>query len=311
MSRVKLNFSKFAFLFFSLRPQQWMKNGLLFSAIFFNGKLFNLDLFKISFYGFLIFCAISSASYLFNDIIDLPHDRKHSLKKKRPLAAGKIEKWEAVVVLLLLLFFSLLGALFLNTVFFYLALLFVILHFLYSVRFKQTALLDIFSIASSFIIRVLASEALTSYHLSVWLWLTIFFAALFIASAKRHAELVKRGAKSRLALLEYEERLLNFYVATFATSTILSYILFAFMQPTLSYDSSLAQLLLSISLPKMIERKWLLLSTPLMVFGIMRYAQLIYIGKRGERPEKVITTDPLLVSAIALWGLLMFVLLYL
>jgi len=99
---------------------------------------------------FLVFCLISSTSYLFNDIIDLPYDQKHPLKKKRPLAAGKITKWEAIITLLFLLFFGLLGALLLNTAFFYLALIFIVLLFLYSVRFKQTALLDIFSIAFSF-----------------------------------------------------------------------------------------------------------------------------------------------------------------
>ena len=298
-------------LFLSLRPQQWIKNLLLFSAIFFNEKLFDPYLLGLSFLAFLVFCGISSASYLFNDIVDLPLDKKHPLKKNRPLAAGKITLKQSTGMIVVLLVFALGLAYILKFSLFLLSVFFVLLHVFYTLSFKKTAVLDLFSIATSFMLRILGSEIITGYHLSVWLFLTIFFAALFIAAAKRHAELVKRGANSRRALLQYEEKMLNFYVTTFATLAIISYILFAFLQPSLGYDSFLAQFFLSVSMPKMIERKWLLLSTPLFVFGISRYAQLVYLGKEGERPEKIISTDLWLVGSIAIWGVLMFVLLYL
>ena len=294
-----------------LRPQQWVKNLILFSAIFFNGELFRPSLFVLSFHGFMIFCLISSASYIFNDMIDLPFDQKHPLKRKRPLAAGELTTQQAAGMSILLFFIGLGWAYMLNFGFFMLTLLFTVLHILYSVKFKKYALLDIFTIAFSFMIRVLGSEILGGFHLSVWMFLTIFFAALFLAAAKRHAELLKRGTDTREALNQYQDRLLNFYVTTFATASIISYILFTFLQPTLKFDSTLGQILQHISVPKMVERKWLILTTPLFVFGISRYSQLVYEGKKGERPEHLITTDSWLLAAMASWGVIMFLLLYL
>jgi decaprenyl-phosphate phosphoribosyltransferase len=298
-------------LILSLRPQQWIKNSILFSSIFFNGKLFDSSLFILCGWGFLVFCFISSASYLANDVVDLPFDQKHPTKKKRPLASGEISVKEAVLLAVIMAVFGLVLAFLIKPVLVILAGVFILLHLLYSFYFKKHALLDIFAIAFSFLLRILASEILSGYHLSVWLFLTIFFASLFIAAAKRHAELVKRGAKARQALYQYQERLLNFYVTIFATSAILSYILFAFWQPKLDSSSSLGQFLISVSLASMVERKWLLLTTPLVVFGIARYAHLVYVGKRGERPEKLITTDPWIISSIGLWSVLLFALLYL
>ncbi len=293
-----------------LRPQQWIKNLILFSAIFFNGLLFNGVLFQKSLAGFAIFCLISSASYIFNDIIDIPYDRKHPVKKKRPLAAGEIPISEALVLAIALGFTGLAWAWSMRFGMFALTVGFILLHIVYSTYLKKIAILDIFGIATSFFLRILASEILTGYHLSIWMLLTIFFSALFIAATKRHAELLKRGTETRPSLMQYQDRLLNFYASTFATAAILCYILFTFLQPTLKYDSALGQILLSVSLPKLIERKWLIMTTPLFVLGISRFAQLVYEGKRGERPERLITTDPWLVGTLAAWGGIMFVLLY-
>jgi 4-hydroxybenzoate polyprenyltransferase len=294
----------------ALRPQQWLKNIILFSAIFFNGRLFDVELLSLSAWGFLIFCCVSSASYLINDVVDLPLDRQHPTKRFRPLASGLISVRPAIILAIILAMLGVGGGFLLKPSLGILVILFILLHLFYSLSFKKYAILDIFTIALSFMIRVMASEIITGYHLSIWLFLTIFFVALFIASSKRHSELIKRGTAGRPTLFQYQERLLNFYVSTFATASILSYSLFTYLFPTLKHDSWLGQTLLDFNLPKMVERKWLVFTIPLIVFGITRYAQLVYVGKEGERPEKLITTDIWLVTSIALWGTMMFIFLY-
>src|SRR3990167_8683950 len=121
----------------ALRPNQWVKNFILFTSIIFNRKLFDPKYLYLSLSGFVIFCAISSASYLFNDIIDLRYDKLHPEKKKRPLASGLIPIHTALETAFLLAFFGLISALFVSTAFFFAALLFTILHVFYSTSLKK------------------------------------------------------------------------------------------------------------------------------------------------------------------------------
>ena len=165
----------------ALRPNQWVKNFILFAAIIFNGKLFDGQFFLMSFLGFIVFSAISSASYIFNDIIDLKFDKLHPDKKTRPLAAGLISLSLASETAFLLGFFGLIAALLLSTVFFLTAGAFAILHIFYSTILKKHAIFDIMGIAFSFMLRAYAGEALTGYHLPFWLFLTILFVSLFAA----------------------------------------------------------------------------------------------------------------------------------
>jgi len=296
-------------LILALRPNQWVKNFILFSAIIFNGRLFYPEYFTLTLFGFMIFCCISSASYLFNDLIDLKSDRLHSEKKSRPLASGKLSPSLAGEVAFLLFFFGLLSAILLSVSFFLVAAIFSVLHLLYSSVLKKHAVFDILAIAFSFILRAFAGEVLTGFHLPFWLFLTILFVALFVASTKRHAELLFQGTTARSSLFQYREHLLDFYTSMFCSAAILSYALFTFFEEPPLFNAPFRSFLLNF-LPYALERKWMIVTIPLVIFGLMRYAQLAYESQEGEKPEKIITSDVPLITSILIWGVAIILMLY-
>lgn len=293
----------------ALRPNQWMKNFILFAAIIFNGKLFDTQYFLITLLGFFVFCALSSSSYIFNDIIDLKFDKLHPEKKRRPLAAGLVTISSASETAFLLGFFGLIAALLLSTTFFFVASAFALLHILYSTVFKKHAIMDILGISFSFILRAFAGEVLTGYHLPFWLFLTIFFVALFVAATKRHSELLREGTTTRPSLFQYREHLLDFYTSMFGSAAILAYALFTFLEEPPRFNVPFRTFLFNV-LPQALERKWMVITIPFIIYGLMRYAQLAYEGTQGERPEKIITTDIPLIVSILIWGLLVISFLY-
>jgi len=292
-----------------LRVNQWIKNLVIFTAIIFSGKLFDGFLFLKTLIAFFIFCLLSSTSYVLNDIIDYPYDRKHPFKKKRPIAAGQVSLPQATFLVFILTLISLIVALFYSLYFFFLSFLFLILHFFYSLVLKKKPLIDIFTISLSFVIRVFAGEVATGYHIPVWLFLTIFFGSLFMASVKRHAELSSFGKKARETLYRYNEHFLNFLTYTFGTATIIAYATYTYVERIPPFEGFFHKLILSFY-PGFEARKWMMITIPLVVYGVARYAQLLYEKYEGERPEKIITTDLPLVFTIALWGLIIIGLIY-
>src|SRR3989344_8756254 len=293
----------------ALRPNQWIKNLVLFAAIIFTGELFTPYYFWMSALGFIIFCALSSSSYLFNDIIDLRFDRLHPLKKNRPLASGKLPVNRAAEIAFLLGFFGLIASLLLSLSFFGVALMFILLHIFYSLLFKKHAVFDIFGIALSFILRAYAGEVVTGFHLPFWLFLTILFVALFVAATKRHAELLRRGPQTRPALFQYRDRLLDSFTSMFGSASIIAYSLFTFLEEPPKFSTPFKEFLTDV-FPGAINRKWMVITIPFIIFGLMRYAQLSFEGKEAEQPEKIITTDIPLIVSILLWGLAVISILY-
>ena len=261
-------------------------------------------------FGIISFCLLSSASYLINDLKDLPHDRQHPVKKYRPIPSGKVTKTTAlsgVIILSILGFFI---AYSLSLPFFIISALFLLLHIAYTFGLKKFVSFDILAIAISFTLRAFAGEILTGLHIPVWLILTVVFLSLFVASSKRHSELLRTGVSARPTLLHYQERLLDFYAITFATATVLSYALFVFFEEPPIFNSY-TQEFLRFAFPIALQRKWLILTFPFVLLGIMRYAHLVYGKKGAEAPEKLITQDvPLLLIAVG-WGLMAISILYL
>lgn len=319
----------------ALRINQWIKNFIVFATILFAGKLFDPVLFQASLYAFFIFCLLSSTSYILNDIVDYQYDKKHPLKKFRPLASGAISIPQATFTVFLLTIASLILALVFSFSFFLLSLIFLLLHFYYSLYLKRHPIIDIFTISFSFVLRALAGVVATGYHIPVWLLLTIFFISLFMATVKRHAELVTQGNKTRESLFRYKNHMLYFLSATFATLTIVSYALYAYtlyidpsQQAIYNSGTSLCKNLYQTSkeitqcerqniirsipgLSSSLEaRKLMMLTIPFVVYGIARYAQLLYEHEEGERPEKIITTDRPLLATIGLWGGMIILLIY-
>ncbi len=293
----------------AVRVNQWIKNLVIFTAIIFSGKLFESKLFFQTLFGLVIFCLLSSASYVLNDIVDYPYDKKHPIKRLRPIASGKISLAEASFITFLLIMISLVSSLFFSIHFFLLCLVFILLHFFYSLYFKKFPVIDIFTISFSFMIRAYAGEALTGYHIPIWLVLTIFFGSLFMAAVKRHAELVSHGPSARESLYRYQEHFLDFLTYTFATLTIIGYSFYTYFEKPPFIETPFSKFF-GMMFPGFEGRKWLMITIPLVVFGISRYAQLLYEKYEGEQPEKIITTDKPLMITIGLWGLITVGLIY-
>lgn len=293
----------------TFRANQWIKNLVVFTAILFSGKLFDGDLFLRTSFAFLIFCLLSSTSYVLNDIIDFPYDKKHPIKRLRPIASGLVTIPQATFMVFLLTLISLIAALFFSIPFFFLSLLFILLHFFYSLYLKKYPIIDIFAISFSFMIRTFGGEVASGYHIPIWLTLTIFFVSLFMATVKRHAELVSHGKEARQSLYHYEEHLLDFLTTTFATITIIAYSFYTYFEKLPSAQTFFTDFFSS-TFPGFEARKWMMITIPFVVYGIARYAQLLYEKEEGERPEKLITTDVPLIAAIGGWAVIVIVLIY-
>jgi 4-hydroxybenzoate polyprenyltransferase len=296
--------------FYALRINQWVKNLVIFTAIIFSGQLFNINLFLNTVGAFFIFCLLSSTSYVLNDIIDYPYDRKHPIKKFRPIASGDLSMPEATFLVFILTIISLLLALFFSTSFFLISFVFILLHFLYSLILKRHPVIDIFTISLSFTIRAYAGVVATGFHIPIWMMLTIFFMSLFMATVKRHAELVAHGKETRISLYRYNEHFLDFLTYTATTSTIMSYSFYTYFEKLPQTKTEFSNFFNQI-FPGFEARKWLMISIPLVVYGIARYAQLLYEKAEGESPEKTITTDIPLIVTIGLWGIIVVSLIYL
>lgn len=305
MNSISRSFS----LFKALRPTQWIKNGVVFTAILFAGQLFQPVFIIRSLIGFIVLCILSSASYLLNDVIDYQMDKKHPIKKNRPIASGAVSIPDATFAIFILSLVGLLISLFVSISFFILMLVFLLLHFFYSTTFKKKPIFDIFSISFSFMMRTYAGTVLTGYHIQIWLMLTIFFGSLFIATVKRDAELSLHGTETRASLYFYKEHLLDFLTSTFATLTIVSYSLYTFLENPPLVDTYLSTYLSGL-LPNFEARKWFMITIPLVVYGIARYGQLLYERAQGEQPEKIITNDKPLIITIGLWALIVISLIY-
>jgi len=293
----------------ALRPSQWIKNLSLFAAAILSGKFFDQVTFTQSSFAFVSFCLLSSSSYILNDLVDIDKDRLHPSKKNRPLARGDLSSTTAILAIFALLIIGLSFAAIISSSFFLVALLFIFLQYLYSFAIRKKAVLDIISIAFFFILRAFAGEVATGYHLPVWIMLTVIFLSLFIASGKRRSELINTGRSTRQAMSGYSRSLLSFYTTMFAVSTLICYAMFTFLAEPVIFEGSLHRFLLQ-NFPDALGRKWYMVTLLPVIFGIMRYGQIIFEMQEGERPEQIVTNDiPLLFSIIA-WGSMMMAILY-
>lgn len=283
----------------------------VFAPVIFAGYLLDPIAFRLSFLAFLSFCAVSSASYVFNDFIDAPLDRLHPLKKNRPIAKKAISP-KAVIMAVVSLFFVGLGiALSINIAFSVLIIFFFIIHIVYSLLLKRTALWDILAISLSFILRTFGGEVASGYHLPVWLMFAVVFLSLFIASGKRRSEAILEGRKTRPALKDYRITLLDFYLSIFAVATLISYSLFTYLAGPQAFAGRYIQSLFGFRSYFLVGRKWLMLTIFPVIFGIMKYAQIVFHQKiQAERPEKLLISNLSLLLSIIIWGAMIIFIIY-
>lgn len=299
-----------------VRPRQWIKNFAIFAAITFSGELFNLPVLEKVLLGFFVFCGLSSATYIINDIFDVKKDRLHPFKKFRPLANGDIPIPFAAVLAAFLIIISLFIAREVTPAFFALGLIYLAIQFLYSSYLKSVAVLDILLIAAGYILRVYGGEFASGFHISVWLLLTTISISLFLAVGKRRSELtLLLGNKNidiaatRKSLSHYSERLLDVYASIFATSTFVSYSLFTFLENSKGFNLNLG-ILMPDFFPAFFQRKWLMITIIPVVYGLMRYLQDIYEKHEGESPERVLLSDKPLLATVLIWTVLVIGIIY-
>src|SRR5438876_5897746 len=295
----------------SMRPRQWTKNLALFVGIVFAQQLFNLASFERTTVAFVVFCLASSSIYVLNDLLDLEHDRQHPIKSKRPLASGNLPiSWAIATIGILILccagltllifsiptqqqtnFFASLGGA--NVLFALTVATYLLLMVLYSVRLKHVVLLDVFIIASGFVLRILAGAVVIPVMISPWLYLVAILLSLFLALSKRRQELVLlqgEASNHRQILKEYSLPLLDQLITIVTAATIMAYGLYTFQGPTGNHR--------------------LMITIPLVLYGMFRYLYLMYIRMEGGSPEEVLLRDRHMLGTVVLCTVLIIIVLY-
>jgi 4-hydroxybenzoate polyprenyltransferase len=282
------------------RIPQWIKNSFVFVPLIFSLNLFDANLLLTTFAAFAVFCLTSSIIYIINDISDIESDRAHPVKKMRPLAAGTISVKQAYLSLLFLAIPVLVFLPFFKIRFIILLIVFFLLNLLYSLSFKHIVLLDIFSIAAGFMLRVVGGAYAIEVEISSWLILTTMFISLFLAAMKRYSELqltvnnADRGVTTRKVLSDYSTRLAGQIATVAASAVIISYALYTVSQRTL----------------KIFGNENLIYTTPFVVFGIFRYMYLVYINEQGENTTQIMMKDISMILTLALYILTAVLIIY-
>ncbi len=303
------------------RPRQWLKNLAVFAALVFSGFFFydpidGYPYFILVSYAFVVFSVLTSGIYFINDIIDAEADRNHPFKRKRPIPSGELPLPLAKMMAVGLIVIAMLLSIPLSLFFKLLAFSYILLQILYSTKLKHIPILDVSAIASGFLIRIYAGAVVVNLHMSVWFLLTVLSASLFLAVGKRQSERTllkgREGSElgsTRAILKRYSQRLLDQYTGMFANSTWLTYALFAF-QNEVSKPDLKVETFYSV-LPKALHsQKLLMLTTPFVIIGVMRYLQLVYENNQGESPERVLLNDKPLLFTVFSFGVLVMVVLY-
>lgn len=283
-------------LLISMRPKQWMKNILIFTALVFDEKLLDAQALLVTISGFVLFCMITSSVYLLNDITDVEADRQHPTKRNRPIASEALRISTARWMVLLLLLISLPLAYLLSPSFCLMLLFYLVLNLSYSRWFKHIVIIDVFILASFYVIRVVAGLTLIEVsRFSPWLYVVTTLLALYIGLGKRRAELtlLSEAAQSHRKVLDgYSLPLLDQYITIVSATTVVAYSLYTFSAPNLPANHAM------------------MLTIPFAIYGILRYLYLVQTNQGGGAPEEELLSDRPLQITIILWGLAVVLILY-
>ncbi|MGB9661882.1 MAG: decaprenyl-phosphate phosphoribosyltransferase [Moorellaceae bacterium] len=279
------------YLFISLRPKQWTKNAFIFAALLFSRHLLEIPLLWRTLQTFAIFCILSGAVYLLNDLADRERDRLHPRKRSRPVAAGLLSPWQAGIAAMSLLTVSLIWSFWLGWQVGIISLVYAAQVMVYSFYLKHLVIIDVFVVAFGFVLRVLAGAASIQVPVSAWLLVSVTLLALFLALCKRRQELIswEKASEHRGILAEYSVPLLDQLITTVTSCTVVVYALYT----SLGADN-----------------QYLMLTIPLVLFGLCRYLYLLHRHQGGEEPETLILQDKPLAITILLWAASCFWILY-
>ncbi len=274
----RTHWSQLAGLLALMRPRHWIKNGFVLTPLLFTGLFANPAAVGAALFAVFLFCVASSASYIVNDIHDIERDRKHPGKSKtRPLAAGTVAV-PAAIALTAILYGVLAAGWFAAPGVTTVIVWYVILNIAYTWVLKEQPVLDIFTIAAGFVLRVYAGAVALSVPLSGWMAVTTLCLALYLAAIKRGAELSQNGADGRKVLEKYTVSLTNRYAQMSATGAMVFYSLFV-----------------------MNARPQLVVTIPLVLFGLFRYWYVVERLEGGQSPTDALLADWHLIATVLLW----------
>ena len=261
-----------------MRPKHWVKNGFVLAPLMFAGLFTDVSAIFSAMLAFAFFCIASSASYILNDIHDVEADRVHPGKRlERPLAAGIVSKTQAKTLLVIVYFILAIEAVIQPPVFIVLV-VYIFLNLAYTFKIKYVPVLDIFSIAMGFVLRVYAGAVALNVPVSPWMFVTTLCLALYLGSIKRRQEIEEVRTESRDVLKQYSARLVDRYAEMSATGTLVFYSLFVLeSQPQLA------------------------ITIPIVLFGLFRYWFVVETKAGGESPTDALLSDWHLMLTIAIW----------
>lgn len=281
----------------SLRPEQWTKNLFVFAGVLFGGRLLDLGSMGRASAAFAVFCALSGVVYVFNDIADRTADQRHPLKRRRPIASGRLSSRVAFTAATLLAVVALAAAMLLSPLFALIAAGYVALIVTYSLILKHLVIIDALAIAAGFVLRAVAGAVAVFVPISDWLLVCTTLFALFIVLSKRRHELtlLADGATTHRPILEeYSPHLLDQMIAVVTASTVVAYSVYA----------------TSVDTAGRLGTTRLALTIPFVLYGIFRYLYLVHQKRAGGSPADLLLTDRPLLVCVALWGISVALILY-
>lgn len=269
-----------------LRPHQYIKNLFIFAPLIFSFHYEEANIIYTTFV-FVLFSLIASSIYVFNDLMDIEEDEKHPTKRYRPLASGVVDKKTAKLLITILSLVSLIGAFLINIDLFFVLLFYFLLNIAYSIKLKHITIVDIFVIATGFVLRLFAGNSVLDNTLSMWIIIMTFLLALFLAIAKRRDDVLlsSEGKETRKNIDGYNLEFVNAIMVLMSGVIIVAYILY-----TVSSDV-IARL----------HTEYLYLTSFFVILGIIRYMQITFVEDNSGSPTKIVLKDRFLQITILLW----------
>ena len=261
-----------------VRPKQWVKNSFVFAPLIFAGEFLHPDSVYSTLLAAFLFCIAASAVYIVNDLKDIEKDRIHPEKsKKRPLASGQVSP-QSAIILLILLYIVLISFWAVVPSVIYVIFIYLALNWAYTFKLKHEPVIEIFIVAFGFVLRVYAGAMALTVPVAHWMFITTLSISLYLASIKRRQELSQSGSQSRGVLAYYSVTLIDRFAEMSAVTAVVFYSLYVMeVQPKL------------------------VVTVPLVIFGLFRYWYIVETLKGGESPTDVIIQDKQILLTVLLW----------
>lgn len=276
----------------SMRPKHWIKNMFVFAALLFASQFTDLKSVAFSIATFFLFSFTASSIYLLNDVVDCEDDKKHPVKRFRPIPSGLLSKELALAVCILLGSGTLLTSLVISPWLTMVLLAYYVNNLLYTFKFKHVVICDILMIAAGFVLRAVGGAFAIGVSISNWFLIITFLLTIFLAIMKRRQEFVvidKDGGEKRRVLDHYTVELLDQMANIMIPSVLVSYIFYTF---------------------NTFHTRYFIFTIPLVIYGIFRYLYLVHMKDMGESPVDTLIKDiPLMLTVIS-WGVMSLILIY-